>query len=149
MQIRPKLLLCSALLAVFSLPLPAAMDALKPYQWKHRLIVLTLAEAEMDAFRKKVETNEAALRERHLLLIPIGFKFDHECAEQLDERAVQSIRSHFKLEAGSTDLLLIGKDGGLKKRIRRIDLEYLFAAIDAMPMRRAELREQQSGSEPP
>lgn len=38
-------------------------------------------------------------------------------------------------------VLLIGKDGGIKSREPSLNLEGIFRRIDAMPMRRQEMRQ--------
>lgn len=45
-------------------------------------------------------------------------------------------------KAGSEDrVLLIGKDGGIKSREPSLNPDGIFRRIDAMPMRRREMRE--------
>jgi hypothetical protein len=41
---------------------------------------------------------------------------------------------------GQGKVVLIGKDGGIKSRLDRVDLKALFLKIDAMPMRQSEMR---------
>ena len=38
-------------------------------------------------------------------------------------------------------VILIGKDGGIKSRFDRLDLEAIFSDIDAMPMRQYEMQQ--------
>lgn len=38
------------------------------------------------------------------------------------------------------EVILIGKDGGIKSRFDRVDLKAIFSDIDAMPMRQNEMR---------
>ena len=40
------------------------------------------------------------------------------------------------------EVILIGKDGGLKLRLDNLDIPILFSVIDAMPMRQNEMQRQ-------
>lgn len=45
----------------------------------------------------------------------------------------------YRIEPGQ--VILIGKDGGVKSRLDQMDLDVLFSDIDAMPMRRREMQQ--------
>ena len=47
----------------------------------------------------------------------------------------------FSVSGEEFQLLLIGKDGGVKKRTSTVSLEEVFSLIDTMPMRRREMRD--------
>ncbi len=71
----------------------------------------------------------------------------HQVATALRPPAGQTkaIRKQLRLDMGETRpvFILIGKDGGEKARCHdALDLEKWFAIIDAMPMGRAEIRDQ-------
>ena len=51
-------------------------------------------------------------------------------------------RNEFKVEPGTTTFVLVGKDGTEKLRKAKIDLDEIFEVIDAMPMRKREMKEQ-------
>ena len=60
-----------------------------------------------------------------------------------------ALRRAVRLEAGRFGVALVGKDGGVKLRSTRpITAEALFAIIDAMPMRRQEMRRKPDRSRP-
>ena len=52
------------------------------------------------------------------------------------------LRSQFKIQPGSSVVILVGKDGTEKLRKTTAQLGELFTLIDAMPMRQREMREQ-------
>lgn len=60
---------------------------------------------------------------------------------------LSQIRNQYPLS--DNEVILIGKDGGLKERMSGLDLERLFGDIDHMPMRIREMREKQSGANEP
>jgi len=63
-----------------------------------------------------------------------------------DSSEASAARAHFRVEGGSFAAVLVGRDGGEKHRSSEpIVPEKLFEIIDAMPMRRREMREKDAG----
>jgi hypothetical protein len=52
------------------------------------------------------------------------------------------LRQRFHIEPGGSTFILVGKDGTVKLRRPSVRLSNLFEVVDAMPMRRAEMRRQ-------
>jgi len=97
----------------------SSMD-LTPYQWKNRVLLITAPNQEDTNYR-----NQAAA----LMSVYPG----------LMERDLIVLTT---FEAAAFTVTLIGKDGGVKlKRDEMLSSAELFAIIDAMPMRRAEMRD--------
>jgi uncharacterized protein (DUF2336 family) len=58
-----------------------------------------------------------------------------------------ALRQYLELPPNTFAVLLVGKDGGVKlRRGEPVPPEHLFQLIDAMPMRRREMRERGRGS---
>lgn len=117
---------------------------LEKHQWKNRLIVLLSPSYQQEELLKQLrvlKAGEAGLNDRRLIIYqvsPSGYKIG------LDDPA------EHPLTAGAFDrfsdpndgfaLYLIGLDGGIKMENRQpVSLADIFALIDTMPMRRAEL----------
>jgi hypothetical protein len=122
----------AVLLGLLGCPAVAAPpDRLAPYRWKARL-VLALASGAGDPRLSEQRRIFAAMgqgaAERDLVLV-----------EALGAEAELYRR---RLGAGPEDFaLLIGKDGGLKLAAPTpLGPEALFPTIDAMPMRRQEMK---------
>lgn len=99
---------------------------IKQYQWKNRLVILVGDESDSKLKKQKAFLTKSArgLNERDILII------------QADEAA----REELNLKPSFSGLLLMGKDGGVKlKSSFIVEPEELFALIDRMPMRRAEI----------
>ena len=64
-------------------------------------------------------------------------------SENFDEMSQQ-----FVVSSSGFQLLLLGKDGGVKLRSSTASLEDIFSLIDTMPMRRREMRDDQCWSSP-
>lgn len=55
---------------------------------------------------------------------------------------IKSIRSTYAKETQQTiQVILIGKDGEVKKRNNKLELDALYSLIDTMPMRKQEMHE--------
>ncbi len=94
-----------------------ALPDLSAHQWRHRVLVIDTPSRDADEYRRQsaaLAAASAGLQERHV--------------EVLTQTA-QAFR-----------VRLVGKDGGVKlDRGEPVDVPTLFALIDAMPMRRAEM----------
>lgn len=127
-----------------------APDPLSRYQWSHRLLIVDVPDTEsgrrsMASFRSAVEQEAGDVRDRDLLIVPVGDLPREGDALQpaidLDAAQRALVRRRLGLQGQAPQLVLIGKDGGEKARQSgTFDLLGVFALIDAMPMRRSEAR---------
>lgn len=118
---------------------PMMMSDLRDLQWQHRILVVN-EPREADALLDLLSANEAAFEDRQLIWFVLqGKTVKTNYVETIDDELVQNIRR--QLAIGLKEVLLIGLDGGVKARENHVDLEALYAMIDAMPMRRAQQRE--------
>ena len=118
------------------MPLQAAK--LKDYLWKNRVIITfsaSLKEPERLALQKQMEENACAFTDRNLVHIDLL-----QGSEEFDE---MSQHLSTAVSSSSFQLLLLGKDGGVKLRSSTASLEDIFSLIDTMPMRRREMRDDQ------
>ena len=84
---------------------------------------------------KELEVHDSGIKERDILVS--SFMLDTLTADELQKTEIDSSR-HFLV-------VLIGRDGGEKFRADRfVTAKELFAIIDAMPMRRAEMKKGKS-----
>ena len=99
------------------------------------------------AFRTSLEERMQDVLARDVLVVPVG---DLPRAGEtmhpsiaLSVPARTAVRRQLGLEGADAELVLIGKDGGVKARQSGevFDLARILAQIDAMPMRRAERRQ--------
>lgn len=136
---------CALLLAAAAFPCfleaSSTMNPLASYRWNARLILVTLDPGDRESFEEQAGAETDGIRERHLRILPVGVGIEHPATDVLAGDAQAKLVERYGLNPGTTELLLIGKDGGLKERIPRIDFAYLFDAIDQMPMRRNEMRD--------
>jgi hypothetical protein len=121
------------------------MDA---YRQRFRPVLLSAPSDHDDRLRRQRESFaglEEALCERDLAVVEavgsaVATTGGPECTSD-----AQALRTRYGIAADRFCILLIGKDGGVKLRSDEpVPAESLFALIDAMPMRRQEMRERDS-----
>lgn len=120
--------------------------SLQEYRWQNRLL-LVFAPAEDDPrLARQMALSRAhgdGLAERDLLLMEIigskEMRIEGHAGSLGDAKA---LRDRHNVASDEFAVILIGKDGGIKRRQPHpFEAEDLFATIDAMPMRRREMRE--------
>lgn len=112
----------------------AGGDPLAAHLWKSRVLVIAAPEAgdaRVQAQREALASARAGLSERDLVVVEaIG-----------PGRQAAALRQRLGLSEGAFRAVLLGKDGGPKLSSGEpIPLQNLFATIDAMPMRRDEMK---------
>jgi hypothetical protein len=123
---------------------PQELD-LADYVWKNR-IVIAFVKSQNDEnyknFRREWYGRRQDTSDRDLLLVEISEVGESRLGDTIITPAsAGKLRREFEVETGTTAFLLIGKDGTEKLREAEIDLDEIFDAIDAMPMRKREMKE--------
>lgn len=124
---------------------------MEKHRWKDRVILLFADNKEASSYRAQLKTfkgQEAALEDRNLVLYRI---FNTEGTgpdqEALPTRSLQQLTKRYRDRSTPFTFVLLGKDGGVKWRSTEpVSKQDLYALIDGMPMRRAEMR-RKSGSQ--
>ena len=143
--------LLSAVMLFSPLPAGADPDPLSAYRWKHRLLVVYVPDTEsgratLRTFRASLDDRMQDVLARDLLIVPVGDLPGPgdalRPAVDVGAPGRSDVRRRFGLQGREVQLLLIGKDGGLKARQSgaMLDLERVFELIDSMPMRREEMQ---------
>jgi hypothetical protein len=116
-------------------------NPLKKYQWKNRIIIIT-GEKESEVLYKKFLAQHEQLENRDLILLYINEHGNQFFPASLQKEVVEKpILHYYSLETYKNELILIGKDGGIKWRKGNLaDPAEIFDLIDSMPMRQSEMR---------
>lgn len=120
------------------------LSAMSNYKWKHRPLLI-FAESEtnqaLSEQRRIVATSRAGLAERDVVVIwVIGNKASSELGPA-PLMSAADLRSRYGVDVNAFRSVLVGKDGGVKlSSSEPLGTTRLFATIDAMPMRRDEMR---------
>lgn len=110
----------------------ALSEPLKQYQWKSRILLLNVSSMESASeqeklFRKSNHEN----KDRDLILLKV-------------DKGHKSLWSKYKFQNEVFRLVLIGKDGGVKREYSNVTpMKEIYQVIDAMPMRQQEMKESQ------
>lgn len=119
-------------------------EPLEAHRWKFRIIVYDAATIDREALKSEIDQYNDAITDRDLRFIALDESADSALAHHLPAfapKANEALRQQLKMNSKETELILIGKDGGLKARINGIDFPAVFRQIDQMPMRRAEMED--------
>ncbi len=124
---------------------PAQSADLTPYRWQQRLLLAFAAhpsDSDFRVFADRLSARRDAVQDRDIVVGRIFAQGPSQLgARPLSSEEAQSLRHRFAIRSQKFTVVLIGKDGGVKMvREGRVDLEAIFARIDAMPMRRQEMR---------
>ncbi len=115
------------------------IQSLQEFQWQQRLILL-LASGNVPELKKRLEAAKQEIDDRDIYWFIIE---PDTCVTNaplaLADGLLQQLRAEY-FSAGN-HVILIGKDGGIKARSEKLDLPQLFALIDSMPMRQAEIHD--------
>ncbi len=127
------------LLSASPLHAASAVDWFLPWRWQARLLLLFVPSADdprLARQRELLEPMSAGATERDLVTIEvIG---EHSSDARLPGA---TLRLALGVPRGQFAAILVGKDGQEKLRVAApISAHALFATIDAMPMRRDEMR---------
>jgi hypothetical protein len=115
---------------------------LSQHLWKNR-VILILSEDNV-AFQRQIlafKANEKGMNERSLIVYHLKSDEYEQVMPKRDVQKSSNLFKKYKQANVSFELILIGLDGGIK--LRQTDFlscETLFATIDSMPMRSAEIK---------
>ncbi len=130
-------------LATFAADPVAAYD-LSQHQWHHRLLVLIAPESDdpdLTAKQTEMALRRDAVLDRDLRVLQLLPESGFVEGSALPADAVARLREQLNVAPDDRLVILIGKDGGEKRRAElRTELRTIFQQIDAMPMRRDEVR---------
>jgi hypothetical protein len=114
-------------------------QTLRAHQWEKRILLLcTSAPRQAEYLRQKeiLKKEEAGLKERDMLVLEINY-------EQASQSDKDYLEKELKVKPAPFAVVLLGKDGGVKIRQNQpLSIEGLFSTIDAMPMRKREMKDE-------
>ena len=115
------------------------------YLWKNRPLLLFAYSPDASAYRtvmQELNSQSDQIVARDMVIIEIfETGLVRVNARPIPAENADKLRKRFEVAEGMLTAILIGKDGGLKRRqTGRIDLTDIFALIDTMPMRQREMR---------
>ena len=118
------------------------------HRWKHRIVLVFAESDERPEFRDFMgawSREQEDVKDRDLVIFRALIKGTSRGPSGLLTPAqADSLRHRFATAGEPFEVVLIGKDGGVKLRSRSASVAQIFGLIDTMPMRRAEMREREA-----
>ena len=120
------------------------VTSMKAYLWQNRPVLVFAPSEEhplVAAQRTALAGEAAGLSDREIVVIEV---VDGRAAPGLDG---ETLRRRYGVAEDEAAALLVGKDGGVKmRRESALTPDALYPTIDAMPMRRSEMRARGQGA---
>ena len=135
------------LLSIGSSRIAKAMSIdLAQFKWKNRLLFLFAPDNKhplFEALHISLSAQKPEVVDRDLIVFRVLESGRSSIdMEHLEPQSADFLRKRFDVSQGQFTVILVGKDGGIKlNRQDKIDLQDIFALIDAMPMRQEEMRQ--------
>ena len=131
-------------LAIFTAKYIIIQD-LDDYRWKNRIVLLfspALGNSMFDQQVEELKKDPDGVMERDLIIFVIK---QDQVLDLVHDRSTPlsagKLREKYLREGNRFQYVLIGKDGGIKlEKTEFVPNSYLYSVIDAMPMRRQEMR---------
>jgi hypothetical protein len=115
-----------------------SLDGIDALEWKNR-VVLVWSNDRIEDLKAIFDANQYEIDDRDILwFIIYGDQVYTNYTGSISQSFVANTNERYFTKRGN--VLLIGKDGGIKKVADSLDLENLFRAIDSMPMRKLEMK---------
>jgi hypothetical protein len=120
---------------------------IEDYRWSHRLIFVFTGVESQPGLVEQLIAEKKAIDERDIR----WFFWSPECLKTNEsgikgrESLPRDLLRYREETKAATEVVLVGKDGGVKLRSEKLDLDAIFRLIDSMPMRQAEMRAADSG----
>jgi len=120
------------------------IDIPGPYHWQNRIVLIFAAEDDpmLEKQLELFEKNQGGMDERDLVVFRIlRDQVIQTIGDKYDKKSAEKLRNQYSVAEGDFSVILIGKDGSKKLQQQEVlGVDKLFATIDAMPMRRREMR---------
>jgi hypothetical protein len=121
---------------------PAREVALEDLQWEHRVLLLFPRPRQIGQLLYVLNRQRAELEDRDVAWFVISSATLSNRAYRFDPSYERALIGRYTDGTDRLQTVLIGKDGGDKLRqAGDLVLQEIYASIDAMPMRRQEVRE--------
>ncbi|MBN2864726.1 MAG: DUF4174 domain-containing protein [Thiotrichales bacterium] len=117
---------------------PSSLSELTPLEWQNRIIIVN----ETPNPKQIIDELKQSVYEIDDRVI-IWFVINNQTIisnykGELSEHLLTNLQKRYQLT--KNEVVLIGKDGGIKSSRNTLDLKAIFSEIDAMPMRIQEMR---------
>jgi hypothetical protein len=131
---------------------PASAYDLAQHLWRDRLLMVvapTAGDAQAQALLQRLGARADAVADRRLVIFELYRDHGRAGGQPLAGDQVAGLRRDLGATADTRAMVLLGLDGGIKRRTGLdAPLREIFALIDGMPMRQQEIREKRRAGLP-
>ncbi|MFH7026448.1 MAG: DUF4174 domain-containing protein [Heteroscytonema crispum UTEX LB 1556] len=115
-------------------------------QWKNRVLLVFAPSITSSAYQQQMQLLQdynSGFADRDLILVQVlAAGNSYANGQPIDEPSVSLLRDRFNISKEDFRVVLVGKDGGVKRRdATPVQATAIFNEIDAMPMRQQEMKE--------
>jgi hypothetical protein len=119
---------------------------LSDQKWKNRVLLVFAPWENNNAYQQQMQLfsrHKAGFADRDLVLVQVlAVGNNYANSQQIDESSTASLRDRFGISKEDFCVILVGKDGGVKRRDNvPVEATAIFNEIDAMPMRQQEMQQ--------
>ncbi len=118
---------------------------LSSQKWKNRVLLVFAPDANNAIYQQQMQLlnqRQQDLNERDLLVVRVLGTATSSSEQQVNSASSAKLRQRFDIGNNDFRIILIGKDGTSKRQDSSVvQPETIFSQIDAMPMRRQEMRD--------
>jgi hypothetical protein len=142
-------------LGSFAAATPVTEFSPSSYRWQNRLLLIYAPAEDQPDFQVQkdyLQDQSVELEERDLIVIEVVKEgnsrvvFPDQEPQSLSDQSVADLYSRYQVLAESFSLILVGKDGTVKRRSSEaVEMSVIYAQIDAMPMRQQEMKGNSAG----
>lgn len=119
---------------------------LSSQKWQNRVLLVFAPSVDNLSYQQQMQLLQAqksGFTDRDLVLVQV-LTIDESYANGrlIDESSVANLRSRFGVDKENFRVILVGKDGGVKRQdAAPVQATAIFKQIDAMPMRQQEMQQ--------
>ncbi|MBB5210268.1 DUF4174 domain-containing protein [Microbulbifer hydrolyticus] len=120
------------------------IEGIEDLQWKNRVILIR--SADEDVLAQSLNDSVSAIDDRDIVwFILNGAEVTSNYPGKISAKFAANTTG--KYSSAGAKVILIGKDGEVKRAADTLALDVLFATIDAMPMRINEIQEKKNNGD--
>jgi hypothetical protein len=117
------------------------MPEIRDFKWQKRLIIVFTPQEDHQATVKSLDGEQALIDDRHIVWFVVsGETVSSNYPGSPNKEWAALLRNQFQSDhSGATEVVLVGKDGGVKHRSNTLETRDIYYRIDQMPMRQSEM----------
>lgn len=117
-----------------------AFESINEFMWDFRIILFHAPEGTEEVFNT-LSNLEQEIQDRDIYwFVFTGSRLKTNYKGKIKKQFYRETLENYFTDT-ENNLILIGKDGGIKKKSKFLDLQNIFDLIDTMPMRLLEMRQ--------